>query len=155
MGNPKETSNRQEIVSRVVDELCKPPAWHEHEHSRRFANALLPSRHKVIECVEELRSVLFPGYFGYREFRADTEKYHVGANLDRVLYALQNEIRHALQYVEGREFLGDREFAGPNDAEAITDSFLESIPEIKRKLMVDARASYEWDPAVVIPEAPI
>lgn len=155
MGKPKETSSRQEIVSRVVDELCKPPAWHEHEHSRRFANVFLPSRHKVIECVEELRAVLFPGYFGYREFRADTEKYHVGANLDRVLYALQNEIRHALQYVEGRKFEGGREFAGPDDAEAITDSFLESIPEIKRKLMVDARASYEWDPAVVIPEAPI
>ncbi|HES58180.1 MAG TPA: hypothetical protein ENO21_01980, partial [Firmicutes bacterium] len=29
------------------------------------------------------------------------------------------------------------------------------IPEIKRKLMLDAKASYEWDPAVIIPEAPI
>ncbi len=155
MGKDTNPKSRTEIVSRVIDELCKPPAWHEHEHNRRFSNMFLPSRHKVIECVEELRAVLFPGYFGYREFRHDTEKYHVGANLDRVLYALQEEIRHALRYVEGREFEGDRVFGGPEDAEDITDSFLETIPQIKLKLMADAQASYEWDPAVVIPEAPI
>jgi serine O-acetyltransferase len=144
---------RNRLVERVIEELCQPPAWHEQEGGRRYANIFLPSRHTIIKCVEELRSVLFPGYFGYREFRFDTEKYHVGANLDKTLYILQDEIRHALKYVEGREF--PREYASPDQAEGITDSFLERIPEIKRKLMLDAKASFDWDPAVIIPEAPI
>lgn len=155
MDNRTSGKKRNVKVNRVIEDLCKPPAWHEHEHNRRFANVFLPSRHKVLECVEELRQVMFPGYFGYREFRSDTQGYHIGANLDRALYTLQEETRHALRYVVGREFPGSRVLATPDQTERIIDSFLETLPEVKRKLMADARACYEWDPAVTIPEAPI
>ena len=155
MGNETKQSKRQEIVSRVVDELSQPPAWQGHEHIGCFDNVILPSRRKVLECVEELRAVLFPEFFGEGDSSTGLDKNLTIANLDRVLNTMQTEISHALRNVEGRTFEGGREFAGSDDAEAITDALLAAIPEIKRKLLLDARASYEWDPAVVIPETPI
>jgi serine O-acetyltransferase len=107
----------------------------------------------VIDCIEQLRSVLFPGYFGYREFRQDTMHYHVGATLDNVAFRLQDEIRHAVRYVFGREY--EREYAQPEDVERIVDEFIECLPQIRQQLVLDCQASFEWDPAAFIPEAPV
>ena len=140
-------------VERIVDELCSPMDLNLAHQGCRFRNMLLPSRHKIHHCVEELRSVMFPGYFGYREFRDDTLRYHVGATLDRVLFTLQEESRHACRYVEGWDY--GKPYASVDDVDGIMDEFLAALPEVRRSLLTDARACYEWDPAVFIPEAPI
>jgi serine O-acetyltransferase len=150
---PRNPAARSTEVARVVDELCSPAGWRLDALGRRYRNMLLPSRHKVIECAEELRSVMFPGYFGYREFRDDTLKFHVGATLDRVLYTLQEETRLALEFIDGWPY--EREYARPGQAEQIVDTFLGRLPDIRRRLALDAQACYEWDPAAFIPEAPI
>ena len=148
-----EPRSREVDVRRVVEELCSPLELPYMPAGRRFRNMLLPARHALIECVDELRSVMFPGYFGFREFRDDTLKYHAGATVDRVLYQLQEEIRRALLYIEGRVF--EKEYAKPDQTEAITDAFLRRLPDVRWKLALDAQACYEWDPAAFIPEAPI
>jgi serine O-acetyltransferase len=140
-------------VNQVVDELCSPLKWQLEADGKRFRNVQLPARHVVIDCIEQLRSVLFPGYFGYREFRTDTMYYHVGATLDSVAFRLQDEIRRAVQYVYGRSY--SRDYAQPEDVEQIVDQFIECLPEIRRKLVLDCQACYEWDPAAFIPEAPV
>jgi len=48
----------------------------------------LPSRVAVINTIEELRSVLFPGYFGTSYVNADNILFHVGSTLDRVKRSL-------------------------------------------------------------------
>jgi len=145
--------NRRCQVNRVVDELCSPLEWQLETDGKRYRNVQLPARHVVTDCIEQLRSVLFPGYFGYREFRTDTMHYHVGATLDGVAYRLQDEIRHAVQYVYGRTY--GRDYALPEDVEQIVDEFVESLPVIRQKLVLDCQACYEWDPAAFIPEAPV
>ena len=146
-------SQSLEDMEQIVDALCAPienPLFH---RGQRFRNMLLPSRRIVNECIDELRSVLFPGYFGYREFRDDTLRFHVGATLDRVMYKLQEEIRHAVRFVEGHEY--GRKYAQDSDVERIMSEFLTALPEVRHRLLGDAQACYEWDPAVFIPEAPI
>jgi serine O-acetyltransferase len=150
---PRRRKDDNVSVNRVVDALCDPRELQLDPQGCRYRNMLLPSRHRIIECIEELRSVMFPGYFGYREFREDTLRYHVGAALDKVAYALQEEIRHAVQFVDGWQY--EREYARMEDVEDIVDEFINSLPEVRRRLVADARACYEWDPAVYIPEAPI
>ena len=144
---------RRENMRQVVDELCAPIGKASGNHGNRYRNMLLPSRHIASECVEELRAALFPGYFGYREFRDDTLHFHVGAALDRVMYRLQEEVLHACRYVEGHDY--GKTYAQPGQVEQIMAEFLHALPEVRRKLLTDARACYEWDPAVFIPEAPI
>jgi serine O-acetyltransferase len=149
----KRQQQRLEDMELIVGELCapvEPPAPHQ---GQRYRSMLLPSRHIVIECIDELRAVLFPGYFGYREFRDDTLRFHVGARLDKVMFRLQEEVRHACRYVEGHDY--GRAYAEVGQVEQIMAEFLHTLPGVRRALLTDARACYEWDPAVFIPEAPI
>ncbi len=148
-----QRTHRLEDMEQIVDALCAPienPLYH---RGQRFRNMLLPSRHIVIECIDELRSVMFPGYFGYREFRDDTLRFHVGATLDKVMYRLQEEVRHACRYVEGHDY--GKSYARLAEVEQVIAEFLQTLPEVRRSLLSDAQACYEWDPAVFIPEAPI
>lgn len=150
---PERASSRDELVQRTVRALSSPLEWQLGHFGHRFRNMLLPSRHKVIQCVEDLRSVLFPGYFGYREFRDDTIQYHVGGELDKAAYTLQEEIGHAVRFVEGGSY--EREYARPVDVERIVDEFIACLPEVRRMLVADAQSCFEWDPAAFIPEAPV
>ena len=150
---PRRASSRDELVQRTVDALSSPLEWKLEHFGHRFRNMLLPSRHKVIQCVENLRSVLFPGYFGYREFREDTIQHHVGAELDRTAYTLQEEIRHAVRFVADGDY--ERNYARLEDVEGVVDDFIECLPAVRRRLVADAQSCFEWDPAVFIPEAPV
>jgi serine O-acetyltransferase len=55
-----------------------------------------PSRTALASLVEDLRALLFPGYFGASELKADTLRYHLGACLDRVAHGLSDQIKRGL-----------------------------------------------------------
>jgi hypothetical protein len=64
-------------LSRLVTELSTLsnglyPAMRRAHHDQP-----LPSRDVVIEIVEALRSVLFPGYFGFSDVKVESVLYHV------------------------------------------------------------------------------
>jgi serine O-acetyltransferase len=114
----------------------------------------LPSRDAVIEIVELLRSVLFPGYFGNSELTPDNAAFHLGSTLDRVQRSLVEQIRRGLC------FACDHLGADPlTDCDArATDvgrQFLARLPMIKRMLSGDIRAAYEGDPAATCPDEAI
>ena len=55
-----------------------------------------PSRTALAALVEELRALLFPGYFGASELKAETLRYHLGARMDRVLNGLCDQIQRGM-----------------------------------------------------------
>ncbi|MBN2082125.1 serine acetyltransferase [bacterium] len=142
-----------ERVHAVAEALSEPLSWQLLPDGKTVREAQLPSRRRVIDCVEELRGVLFPGYFGYREFGRQTITHHVGAALERVSQVLALEIAHATGYTAGQDY--GRDYADPRDVARIVDEFIAQLPRIRRLLTLDCRACYEWDPAAFIPEAPI
>ncbi|MFH1748278.1 MAG: serine O-acetyltransferase EpsC [Planctomycetota bacterium] len=114
----------------------------------------LPSRDVVIEIVEALRAVLFPGYFGTSELTADNMAFHLGSTLDRIQRGLEEQIRRGLC------FACDNLGANPRDdcdarARDITKQFLARLPAIRQKLKSDVQASYEGDPAATCPDEAI
>jgi len=145
--------NHRYGIAEVVEQLCAPAESELTHYGLHYRNMLLPSRHRVIECTEELKSVLFPGFFGYREFEEDTLRFHIGSTLDQVLYILRHEIDIALRFVDGYSY--EHEYARPEQLDDVLQAFVHTLPEIRRKLLLDARMCYEWDPASFIPEAPI
>jgi serine O-acetyltransferase len=105
----------------------------------------LPSRDRLIEIVEALRSVLFPGYFGTSEIAQESMPFYVGATLDKVMRALHEQI------VRG---FCSACVADPPDCERCrrrafdaARTFLERLPEVRRRLSSDVEAAYEGDPA--------
>ena len=77
---------------------------------------LLPSRNVIYEIVEELRAVMFPGYFGFADLNHKSVKYHIGAIIDRIQYPLQEQIRRGLCFVCTEEECN----CAPDDKKALT-----------------------------------
>ena len=141
--NNTQNQAHQTLLSRVVEELCKS------EHGMLSwlgrGGRLLPSRDQVIEAAEALRAALFPGYFGVSELTESNMRFYVGANLDRVMGVLQEQIKRGLCFVCDHH--------GPDcpecidKAASIAEQFLERLPRIQHILATDVQAAYLGDPA--------
>jgi len=113
---------------------------------RRGASARRhPSRDAVIEMVEILRSVLFPGYFGSPDVNLETLRFHIGSALDRVQRILVEQIKRGLclECVQDPDLWPECE----GRAKEIAVQFLGHLPRIKKLLASDVVAAYEGDPA--------
>jgi serine O-acetyltransferase len=113
-----------------------------------------PSRAAIYELVEDIRSVLFPGFFGPTELTAETLRYHVGATLDKVLHGLREQIKRGLcvPCLEPTQILCDR---CDDVAFELARAFIDRLPEVRRILATDVQAAYEGDPALKNPDEAI
>lgn len=109
---------------------------------------LLPSRDVVYQIVEELRAVMFPGYFGFADLNLKSVKYHIGAIVDRIQYPLQEQIRRGMCFACTKAEC----LCAPDDQKAlgITRDFLHRLPRIQRQLNNDVQAAFDGDPAALI-----
>ncbi len=130
----------------VVAELCSQCNGESRWLLRGDRRADLPSRNVLIGMVEDLRSVLFPGYFGTSELSAQSLQFHLGATLDRVLRTLQEQIRRGLCFVCPRDTTY-RCAECEDESTSITHTFLSRLPRIRALLSTDVAAAYEGDPA--------
>jgi serine O-acetyltransferase len=108
--------------------------------------AILPSRDAVIQIVEDLRSVFFPGYFGTADVRAESLHYFIGATLERTLRAMEEQVRRAVAFVERHDYFTCDHCA--KTSQGVATGFLAKVPTIRRLLASDVEAAYEGDPAL-------
>ena len=108
--------------------------------------AILPSRDAVIQVVEDLRSVFFPGYFGTADVRAESLHYFIGATLERTLRALEEQVRRAVAFCERHDYFTCDHCA--KTSQGVATGFLAKVPTIRRLLASDVEAAYEGDPAL-------
>lgn len=147
--NGQGTEKRLESV---VDSLCA------HNSGllgpvRRGHGQPLPSRDSIVRAVEDLRSILFPGYFGISELDTGSMRYHVGATLDRIRRELREQIKRGVCFVCDKD---PEECSTCEDSGLrIIDTFVERLPEVQRILATDARGAYEGDPAATSPDEAI
>jgi serine O-acetyltransferase len=95
----------------------------------------------VAELIENLRNLIFAGFFGRKRLKADSLEYYVGELLEELIYHLEKQIARALRNVRDDEAEIERE------AERITYTFLSRVPEIRNLLSSDVEAFYDGDPA--------
>ncbi|MGB8930139.1 MAG: serine O-acetyltransferase EpsC [Anaeromyxobacteraceae bacterium] len=108
--------------------------------------AILPSRDAVIQIVEDLRSVFFPGYFGTADVRAESLHFFLGATLERTMRALEEQVRRAVAFVERHDYFTCDHCA--QTSQRVATGFLSKVPSIRRLLASDVEAAYEGDPAL-------
>jgi serine O-acetyltransferase len=109
-----------------------------------------PSRAAVIDIVEALRTVLFPGYFGPSELTSGTMAFHIGSTLDEIQRALQEQIRRGYCFA-----CQERNPECERRTTMATRAFLARLPAVQRLLETDVRAAYEGDPAATSPDETI
>ena len=105
----------------------------------------IPSKAVVIEIIDKIREVLFPGYFSKEKVDPVTLKYVVGQSVSQIFEMVSeqiiNSIRHdCLRYQKTCIECVEK-------GQEICLDFLETIPGIRKTLATDVLATFEGDPA--------
>ena len=101
----------------------------------------LPNRSVIIDIVRDLKSIVFPGYFGTDTSATVFPEYYVGHRLNDIYDRLKNQIEIALLYH------GETPEEAADHADRTTCGFFKQLPEIQRLLLTDVQAGFDGDPA--------
>jgi serine O-acetyltransferase len=123
-----------------------------HPHSPKNCKIELPSRDSCLNIMQQLRSVLFPGYFELSEYSDEGVFFRIGAILDDVAINLQEQIRRGFCFECNYEIDPAQ---CDQRAELITKDFLSRVPDVMLLLSDDVQAAYEGDPAAKSPSETI
>ena len=108
----------------------------------------LPSKKVVIEVLEDLFTVLFPGYLGKEDITKANIKYFLGTTLASVYTRLTSEVEKSIKYICRKITECPRDVCLKR-AQVVVKELLEEIPEIREVLSGDIEAAYSGDPAAV------
>ena len=140
MQNKNTTNDKTE---ELVNEMLK--SYQEYPISTRLNVTNILNRETLIDILEKVREILFPGYYDNTRVRAEYARYIVGEKIEFVQYHLTKQVAIALGTLEicedcERSVLTQK-------AEKIVEAFLEKLPDLREILATDIQAFYEGDPA--------
>lgn len=104
-----------------------------------------PDNENIIDIIESLRRIVFPGYFRNKSYRVYTVRNNISMILEDVIFKLIRQISIVLRYDEKYVNLSEKEIN--ENAERITFEFLDKIPKIRSYIETDVQAAYDGDPA--------
>ena len=100
-----------------------------------------PDKAAVIEIIDKLRWIIFPGYSRDKNYKVYNAKHNLSMLIEDVFYNLNQQISLAYQGV------GTEEAEAKEKAQEVTVRFLERIPVVRAVVQTDLLAFYEGDPA--------
>lgn len=135
-----------ELTQRIVD------TYHEVGSINYLGHSPLPNYDAVVEVLEDLKEVIYPGYRRREGLHMGNVLYHVGDLVDGLHDKLTRQIgralRHEATFYRASEEETDFEALG----QAKTLQFLNLIPELRQSLALDVKAAFDGDPAVRNPD---
>lgn len=109
----------------------------------------LPNRHAVVEAIDDLLELIYPGYRTRDRLNMNNVTYHVGTLTNRLLESLTIQISRA--FCHGNKHINsctpERKDSFLKQGEEKAVAFLAAIPEIREALAKDVEAAYAGDPA--------
>jgi serine O-acetyltransferase len=103
----------------------------------------LPSLQKLSQIVDLFRTIIFPGYYGESANDNDTLEYHMGVNQERLFSLLKEQVQTGLCFNAPE----DQCINSHKLAEGIARALIEKLPELKRVVSTDVKATFNGDPA--------
>jgi serine O-acetyltransferase len=122
----------------LVDGLVK--SYEDHGEIIKVDTGNQLNRSLIIDILEKLRCLIFPGYFGKKNISYGSVEYYAGDLLEEVIYNLSKQISRALRHAPGNEAL-------PDKAEELAFTFLAKLPAVREQLAADVSAAFDGDPA--------
>ncbi|MBM3992587.1 MAG: serine acetyltransferase [Planctomycetes bacterium] len=113
-------------------------------HINHLGHRPLPSRDTVIDIVNDLVEILYPGFARRQNLHMGNVEYHVGDLIDGLHDKLTQQVARALRHDYDPK-------GGPIDIEALaqqkTVELLTKLPELRYVLEQDAESAFLGDPA--------
>jgi serine O-acetyltransferase len=130
-------------IKYLVNLLVK--SYQDHEEIIKVDTGNQLNRAVILEILEKLRCLIFPGYFGRRNISAGLVEYYTGDLLEEVSVPLSRQIARALRHAD-RYAVAEAKNTDSR-SEELTFAFLAMLPKIRDYLATDVSAAYEGDPA--------
>lgn len=134
-----------ELTSRIID------TYRTLGKINHLGHCPLPNLSTVVEIVEDLKEVLYPGYRRRQNLHLGNVGFHVGDLVDGLHDTLTQQFARALRHDHHLRFGDDCGDEADVDFEALGQAtaiqFLETLPEVRELLASDVQAAYDGDPA--------
>lgn len=108
-------------------------------------NMPMPSIESLTVMIEELKRILFPGFFGNSEMRRETIQYYIGAKLESIFRILSEQIKRGFCF-SCKDDMSDCNACAIKSKE-LALQFINELPHIKHMLSTDVLAAFNGDPA--------
>ena len=96
-----------------------------------------PDKDVIIDVIEKLRRIVFPGYFRDKTYRIYNAKHNLSMLIEDVMYNLSRQVALVLPEAQSAQ----------TEAQKICLEFLRRIPQIRKIVQTDLQAAYDGDPA--------
>lgn len=96
-----------------------------------------PDKDVIIDMLDKLRRIIFPGYFKEKTYRIYNAKHNLSMLIEDVMFNLNQQIALVLQE-SGREY---------SRSEQVCLEFFRAIPKVRALVQTDLQAAYDGDPA--------
>ena len=130
----------------IINDTVKQVIEHYSKDELIFANErkTLPSRDEIIDILQELQQVIFPGFFNDDEVNSDTAEFFAGSRLVKIYDSLKKQIETALAFSdETSDYRKDVQAS----AAMLCDRFFSRLGYIQDMLSKDIIAEFDGDPA--------
>ncbi len=136
---------RKEELSELTDRLVD--TYQEIGTINQLGHCPLPNAMAVVDCLEDLKEIIFPGYRRRQNLHMGNVSYYIGDLVDKLHDELTQQIARALRHAEDmhKRCTEGVDFEALGQQQAIR--FLESLPELRKVIALDVQAAYDGDPA--------
>lgn len=120
------------------------------EGMKHLNQVQLPNRDVIINSIDLLRQLIFPGYFGKQSLTAQNVTYRIGELVNELADALYDQVRCCLRYHEkiaAASGNGNQCEECDRKAAQIVADFFGRIPAVREILATDVQAAFDGDPA--------
>ena len=100
-----------------------------------------PDRDVIIDIIEKLRRIIFPGYFRDKNYKYYNAKSNLSVLIEDVMFHLTKQMKLVYQS------RGETDEAAMQQAQEICLAFFSRIPQIRALVQTDLQAAYDGDPA--------
>ena len=129
----------EQQIEQVVDSILQD--YSQGRDIDRMDSFARPDKDVVIDIIEKLRRIVFPGYFKDKNYRIYNAKHNLSMLIEDVMYNLNQQIVLVFRNT------GMEEQAAQEKAQEVCLAFFQKIPQVRALVQTDLEASYEGDPA--------
>jgi len=104
-----------------------------------------PDRNEIINIVNNMFFVVFPGYFKDRSYKMYNPENGIAVMVEDIFYHLNKQVALALDFCKLRGSMSEDQRR--EESYRICTAFFEKIPQIREYVETDLLATYDGDPA--------
>ena len=129
----------EEKLEAVTDSILQD--YRNNRDIDRLEQYRTPDRDVIIDIIEKLRRIVFPGYFKDKNYRMYNVRHNLSMLIEDVMFHMTRQM--GLVFQSG----GEDEVSAQNHAQEICLEFFRQIPAVREMVQTDLQAAYDGDPA--------